>query len=271
MLTTITISSSCPNVKGRFQPKTQVENGFIYILLAKRRQLCYNKHKLTESNKVNDMKRILALTLSLLMLLTLAVGCGEQPEELTNSRISADLAKQSGNYSYAHIGGTPTISQMTITEKTEENGYANVEVSALATFEGAKVEFTATMAYELVDNRWKLRTMKVTDSDITLTGAPDQASVLNELSNYISTAGNAMAVLNDQHHLLTFNVKAANWEMQYEDGADTATLNVKYTSKALSFEGYYTLTFGEQGWSIETIQRENDRNHPLLHLTKLEK
>lgn len=216
------------------------------------------------------MKRILALTLSLLMLLTLAVGCGK-PEELTDSRISADLIKQSGNYSYAHIGGSVAISQMNVAEKTEENGHTNVVVSALATFDNAKVNFTATMAYELVDNRWKLRTMKVTDSDITLTGAPDQASVLTELSNYISVAGNAMAVLDEQYHLLSFNPQGADWEMVYEDGATTATLKAKYTSKVLSFEGYYTLTFGEQGWSIETIQRENDRYHPLLHLTKLEK
>ena len=217
------------------------------------------------------MKRFFALALSILMLLTLAVGCGEKPEELTNSRISADLVKQSGNYSYAHIGGTPGISQMTVTEKTEENGYANVVVSALATFHSAKVEFTATMDYELVGNRWKLRTMNVTESDITLTGAPDQASVLNELSNYISSAGNAMAVLDEQYHLLTFNPQGANWEMKYEDGATTATLNVTYKTTALTFDGYYTLTFGDKGWTIETILRENDRQHPLLHLIKLEK
>lgn len=217
------------------------------------------------------MKRILALILSLLMLLTLAVGCGDKPEALTDSRISTDLRKQSGVYSYSHVGGTVTISRMNILEKTEENGHTDVKLTAVALFDNAKVEFAADMAYELMDNRWKLTKMTVTESDITPNGAPYMDSVLNELSNYIATAGNAMAVMEDNYHLLPFNVKAANWEMQYEDGADTATLKVSYKSNSLSFEGYYTLTFGERGWSIETILRENDRQHPLLHLTKLEK
>ena len=63
----------------------------------------------------------------------------------------------------------------------------------------------------------------------------------------------------------------ATAEMQYEEGADTAVLKLSYTSDALSYEGSYALTFGENGWAVETKKQDDGRHHPLLRLTKLEK
>lgn len=235
-----------------------------------RRRFCYNKRKLMESIKVKRMKRILALTLSLLMLLTVAVGCNEEaPEKLTNNRISTDLAKNHGLYAYSHVGGTPDISQLKIVEKKEEGEYAYVTASAVATFDNAVIRFTAEMEYQRVDRRWRLNKMTVPEKEITSTGAPRLDSVLVELSNYVSLNNAALAVKGEDYHTLTFNPKAANWDMQHEEGAKTATLKVSYKSNALTFAGYYTLTFEEQGWVIETTLRGDGRQHPLMHLTEL--
>ena len=52
---------------------------------------------------------------------------------------------------------------------------------------------------------------------------------------------------------------------------DTAALTVSYRSEKLTFDGSYTLTFhDETGWEIETVKQADNRNHPLLRLTKLE-
>lgn len=216
------------------------------------------------------MKKALALLLCCVMVLTIAAGCKKnKPEELTNTRISSDLANNYAEYAYTHITGTPSISELNIAEKNQEEDRITVSVSAVAVFSNAKVKVAATMAYALSGTKWRLTDVTVSDSSITPTGAPSIESVLNELVNYVSINGGAIGVLEENEHLLQYNLRGAEWTMACEDGAKTATLNVTFTSKKLSFAGYYTLTFVEKGWVIETTERGDGRHHPLMHLTSL--
>lgn len=219
------------------------------------------------------MKRIYALLLCLLMVLTMAVGCNEEkPAELTDSQIAADLAKQHGQYAYAHIGGQPTITNLQVSDKNE-NGYTTtLSATAVAVFSGAEVDITATMTYLLSDNQWRAYKTQVTAGAIRLTGGPDKDSVLQELENYVSLVGSVYAIWEDEYQALyDVTFADATAEMKYEESAKTATLNLSYTSDKLSFTGSYALSFGEGGWSIETVKQDDGRQHPLLRLTSLEK
>lgn len=223
--------------------------------------------------KVKPMKRLLALMLCLAMVLTVAAGCNKNVrEELTDSRIADDVVKGSGNYAYTHVAGTPSLSDFAILSREEKEDRVFLSLDATADFSNAQVTFKASMEYVYVDNRWKVSKLNVTERAITITGAPDTDSVLNELENYVSVVGSAYAVLDEKYEVLYgISVYDATAEMQYEEGADTAVLKLSYTSDALSYEGSYALTFGENGWAVETKKQDDGRHHPLLRLTKLEK
>lgn len=241
--------------------------------LAKRTELCYNRRERNpkEKEKVTTMKRLFALTLCLLMLMTAAAGCGEDsPEKLTDHRITSDLVRHSHLYAYAHVTGTPALSDLTV-DKTEQGDTASVTAAATAAYTNATVNITATIAYARIGGHWKVEEIQVTPQTVTVTGGPDCASVTKELDNYISVVGSAYAVMEETYQPLYFDIKDAETAIRYESGADTAALTVSYRSEKLTFDGSYTLTFhDETGWEIETVKQADNRNHPLLRLTKLE-
>ncbi len=223
-----------------------------------------------ESNKVNAMRRMIALALSLLLLLTVAVGCNEEaPEEITDDRICADLVKQSGKYAFAHVVGTPDITAMQVLHCEETSNNTSLEVTATAIFDNAEVAFGATIHYRLDGKKWRLHSMDVSKKEVTLTGAPDKDSLLEELTNYTSVYGSAMAQMDEEFHNLVFRPQDADWELLYEKDSKTATLAVSYSDESLTFAGSYTLTFGESGWFFESVERIDGRHHPLLRLTTL--
>ena len=86
----------------------------------------------------------------------------------------------------------------------------------------------------------------------------------------MSLVGSAYSVYGETYQPLYFNIANASSEISYEEGADTATLQLELHSEKLSFVGTYALTFGEYGWSIETVKQDDGRHHPLLRLTSLE-
>ena len=218
------------------------------------------------------MKRILALTLSLLMLLTIAAGCNkETPEEITDNRIATDLANQSGKYTYAHIEGTPAITDMQILHREETDNNTTFQVTATAVFDNAEIAITATMQYRLNGLKWNLRSVDVSKAEATVTDAPNKESILNELTNYMSLYGSALARRGEEYHNLTFRPQDADWVMQCEKGSKTATLTVSYTDENLAFAGSYTIVFGRTGWAFESVDRLDGRRHPLLRLTSLTK
>ena len=217
------------------------------------------------------MKRMFSLTLCLLMLLTAMAGCGEPaPDRLDDARISADLVRNSHLYSYTHVGGSPTLSRVTV-DTSEEGDNASVSATATATYTNATVDIAAAMTYARIGTHWKLESVEITSKTITLTGGPDHAGVMAELTNYVTIAGSAYSVMGETYQPLYFDITAVKTAMQYENGAKTATLTMSYTSDKLTFDGSYTLTFDEaQGWKIETIKQADNRYHPLMRLTKLE-
>ena len=203
------------------------------------------------------MKKTLALLLCVAMLLTLAVGCKKKikPEELTEARIADDVVSNTQEYSYTHITGTPDMKEMTVLTRDEVDGDIVLTLEATVTYPNADVTLKANVVYQSFGPKWQLTRFNVTESSIEVTGAPSQSSVVNELANYMSIVGSAYSDL----------------EMTYEAGAKTAALTLSYPSDKLTFAGSYTLTFDDaKGWVLETKAQDDGRQHPLLHLTKLE-
>lgn len=218
------------------------------------------------------MKKVLALLLCCGMLLTIAAGCKKnQQKELSDARISSDVANSSHLYAYDHVAGDRTVHELNITQRTEEGDRVSLKATADVHFSNAIVAVKAEMAYRYVDANWKLEDIAITSSDVELTAAPDTASVMMELTNYASIVGSVYAVYDETYQPLYFNLADATTKMSYEAGADTAKLELSLVSDKLSFTGTYTLTFGENGWQFETVKQTDNRNHPLLRLTSLEK
>ena len=218
------------------------------------------------------MKKIVALLLCVIMLLTMAVGCKdkEEPEVLDETRIVSDLSDNYPKYIFSHASGRPSVGGLQIVERNEEGDDAVLSVTATAHFRNATVAIAADMDYQRVDGQWTLNEIAITKTTITPTAAPDLESVLMLLDNYISITGSALAAKGDDRHQLKLNVRGANWEMECEDGAKTAKLNVSMKSEQLTFTGYYTLTFKDTGWDIACEKQDNGQYHPLLHLETLE-
>ncbi len=219
------------------------------------------------------MKKTLALLLCVAMLLTLAVGCKKKikPEELTEARIADDVVSNTQEYSYTHITGTPDMKEMTVLTRDEVDGDIVLTLEATVTYPNADVTLKANVVYQSFGPKWQLTRFNVTESSIEVTGAPSQSSVVNELANYMSIVGSAYSVLDDKYQPLYFDINSADLEMAYEAGAKTAALTLSYTSDKLTFAGSYTLTFDDaKGWVLETKAQDDGRQHPLLHLTKLE-
>ena len=218
------------------------------------------------------MKKIVALLLCGVMLLTLAAGCKKEeatPAVLNETIIHSDLLKNYTLYNYSHVTGAPTLGGLQIIKRSEEGDAATVSVSALAHYANVDVGVTADMAYTRINNVWTLQNITITGATPTVTGAPDQDSVLSMLENYISITGSALAIKGDERHHLNVNVRGATWEMQHEGGAKTAKLLVSMKSDTLTFNGYYTLNFEETGWTVVSEKQENGQYYPLLTLESL--
>ena len=94
------------------------------------------------------MKRLLSLLLCGVMLMTLCVGCKKEetaPETLTDSRIISDLTKNNYLYTYSHAEGVPTISNFNVVSRVEEEGAADLSVTAVANNNYVRVELAADM------------------------------------------------------------------------------------------------------------------------------
>ncbi len=221
------------------------------------------------------MKRIFALLLCGVMLLTVAVGCKKKESsapviELNEARFIADLAASNAKYSYTHAEGKPTISDFAIVEKKEDGGVTTLAVTATATNSHLSIELEATMEYVRENNYWRLSKVDVTKAQPIPTSAPHRAGLLEALTNYTSITGSALAVKDEEHYDLVFDVADVTWGLSFDEKAKTAKLMGSLKSDKLTFTGYYNLTFTENGWIFESEKQENGQRYPLLHLNTLE-
>ena len=219
------------------------------------------------------MKKVVALLLCLALLMVLPTGCKKKTEAPDASRICSDLLNCSHLYYYAHIGKVSSMTLPEIVEKTETKDTITYAVTAKAMTPYSDIQLSATMKYTLVDNAWQLdkESVKITKKEAIPTAAPDLETMTKDnLANYLSIVGKALAVKGEEEYLLpAYDVSKATWETKYEKGATTATLNVTYQSDELSFTGYYNITFGENGWMMESKMKD-EIGHILLHLETLE-
>lgn len=221
------------------------------------------------------MKKAVSLLLCCVMLVTLCVGCKKDAlapnTQLTDRIIADDLAANYAKYSFAHINsdGNPTISDVQVSQRTEENGVTKLAVTAQATTPYATIKVAADMEYTWEINYWRMSHMEVTNAVPTPIAAPNMTSLKQELSNYISVTGSALAVQDGKQQQIVFSPDKATWGIVWDAETKTAKLSVTATTTDVVFEGYYNLSFAATGWVFETKTQENDNNHPLLYLTKL--
>lgn len=221
------------------------------------------------------MKRIFALLLCGVMLLTAAVGCQKKGSsssviELNEARFIADLAANNAKYSYTHAEGKSTISDFTIVEKKEDGGVTTLAVTATATNSHLSIELEATMEYVRENNYWRLSKVDVTKAQPIPTSAPNRAGLLEALTNYVSITGSALAILGEEHYHLVFDVADAMWDLSFDEETKTAKLVGSLFSNELTFTGHYNLIFTENGWAFESEEQETGQSYPLLRLNSLE-
>lgn len=220
------------------------------------------------------MKRIFALFLCLILPVALCSGCKKEedadPGELTETIISGDLLHEANQHSYDNCGTAHSVSDLNITKKFQNGNATILTVTATVLSDYTQFDLSAEMTYVVKDDRWTANDVDITEMVPTSTGGPDPTSTQMAIANYLSVVGSALAVQEEEQHSLSFNVRAANWDMQWEEGSDTATLHVSYTSSALSFTGHYILTFTETGWVFEYQSLEDGYRHILMHLDSLE-
>ena len=231
------------------------------------------------------MKRTLALLLCLILLLALPVGCKKDKQatnpagELTNSQISIDLKNSTHLYYYAHTGSILAVSGLKVSDKEKDGNAMTLKATATAQSNHVSVDLAADMRYVVINNKWTLDTVEITKAVPTILAGPEKESVLMEISNYLAHNATsqeqnkslALAYLGEERHSLEITVSAVTWGVDYKEGSDTAKLTAKLTSDALTFSGYYTLTFDKKvGWVIETEKQDNGQHYPVLHLDTLE-
>lgn len=230
------------------------------------------------------MKKALALALCLIMLLTLAVGCkkkeaAQNPPELTDSQISTDLMHSDHLYYYAHTGDISFLAGLKVTDKQQKDDTLTLKATATAGSNHIEVALAADMEYTIVNGKWKLSNITLTKADPTILSGPYQDSLVSEIGNYIAynidsqeaAQNRALAYYGEERHSLDINIQNVTWGIQYEEGATTAKLTAEMKSDALTFSGYYSLTFNEErGWVIESEKQDNGQNYLVLRLDSLE-
>lgn len=220
------------------------------------------------------MKKIVSLLLCCVMLATLCVGCKDKSPtrntELTDGIIASDLADKYSYYSFAHVNPDqkPTISDLQVSGRVEEEGVTRLAVTATADTGYAHIQFTANVEYTWELNYWRMSKLEVTDAVATPTAAPSVASVQLELSNYMSITGSALAIQGQTRRNLKFTMNNATRKMTWVEANHTATLTLSVKTSEAVFEGYYNLTFDSaKGWVIESEKQESGQNYPVMHLT----
>lgn len=219
------------------------------------------------------MKRFFALLLCGVLLLTLSVGCKKNSSpviELNEARYIADLANNDAKYSYSYAEGKPTISDFTIVEKKEDGGMTTLSVTATASNDHVDIELAATMEYVRENNYWRLSKLEITKAEPIPTSAPDITTLRETLRNYTTITGSALAIMDEEHYHLEFNVDHVTFGTSFNSKEKTARLMATLKSDRLSFTGHYNLTFAERGWVLESEKQENGSHYPLLYLDTLE-
>ena len=229
------------------------------------------------------MKKALALLLCLMMMLTLSVGCKKNQEakktgDLTETQISSDLLNSDNLYRYAHTGDITSIAGLQVNDKKEDGNTITLTATATAGSDHISIALTANMKYMAENGAWKLDTVEITKADPTVIAGPYKDTLVNEVNNYINLnrssqdAGKtlALAYYGEERHSLNVNTGSITWGIAYEKG-NTAKLTAEMKSDALTFSGYYNLTFDkERGWLIESELQEHGQSYLVLHLDTLE-
>ena len=223
------------------------------------------------------MKKVFALLLCLSILLVLPAGCKKDDQksvpvhiELTNDIISGDLAKHSGYYNLSFTEGDYVISNLKVLDKAEKDNTATVTANATATNPYLRAAFTAKMNYELVGDQWKLLDVEMSNTSYTVMGAPNRQSALEAIGNYSGAVDSMLGIRGEEIiSLKKLNLQAITWDLTYDKATKTAKITATLEDKTVSLKGYYKLSFGERGWSIETKEKDG-LHHYAMYLETYE-
>ena len=220
------------------------------------------------------MKRILALILCCVMLVPALTGCKDENVnqfiELNNTRIAADILEQyESKCTYTYAEGKYTIKDLKIVTEINENDSSKLTCTATVNNAYVEVDLTVAVEYKRENNYWRLHRLGFAKLDATPVAAPNRATLLNALRNSILTNGSALAKQGTTYHNLMFNVDDVTWGLSFDKVTKTAQLLGSYQSDNLTFMGSYDLTFGENGWVVQTITQDN-QTQILMRLQSLE-
>lgn len=222
------------------------------------------------------MKKIFALLLCCLLPLLMLAGCNKEestpePPELTDDIVAKDLSLNHSRYNKLYfMGNSYAISNLEVSDKEEKDNTVTLTASATAANNSISYQLTASMVYALEGNFWVMKNIEVLEAEHTILGNPDQGELLEALENYYSITGSALALQGEEEYKLNFNPVGAEWTVTSDLENKTAKVAVSFKSTELTFEGYYNLTLGENGWSFESQLQEDGRSFPILYLEKLE-
>ena len=230
------------------------------------------------------MKRIFALLLCVALLIALPVGCKKNKKNeaakadasaLNAERIGKDLMNSNYLFPYAHIGDLTSAKDVKIVTKTTNENVTRLTVTATLSSSGAEIAAEVKLAYQVDGSQWKLLGAEAVSRTITLTGGPSLVSLQSTVTNYLQNNPTAqeqnkavtLAAMGDGRHHLEVDLGALAWKVEYDAAAKTGKLNLSQETDALSFTGYYNLTFNEQdGWVIESEKQDDGRYYLLLHV-----
>ena len=220
------------------------------------------------------MKRILALTLCCVMLLIVATGCNDYENinktiELNEKMIARDLQDKHTLYTYTFAEGKPEISNVNIVNREEEGNLIRVSVTAVANNGYVRVALTAAIEYVMENNYCRLNRLGIADAKATPIAAPNLDSLTTTLNSSLDALGYTLATDGTEYYNLIFNLKSAQCDLKLNDTGKSAQLNITYESNNLSLTGYYTMAFGEKGWTLQTATHEG-KTAPVLYLQSLE-
>lgn len=220
------------------------------------------------------MKRILALTLCCVMLLTVATGCNNvatptDPPEVNTTLVTNDLLEHHSLYAYTLAEGKPEVSNVNIVSREEEGNTVRVSVTAVANNGYVRVALTAAIEYVLENNYYRMNRLGIADAKATPIAAPNYDALMTTLGSSLDNIGYVLATDGTDYYNLIFSLKASQCELKLNDTGKTAQLNLTYESDNLSLTGYYTMAFGEKGWSLQTATYEGV-TAPVLYLRSLE-
>ena len=220
------------------------------------------------------MKRILALILCCVMLLPVATGCKDKnlnkTIDLNDKRIAADLLEQyESKFTYTYAEGQYTLTDMKITSNIDEGNSVKLALTATVQNEYVSVNFVSAMEYKKENNYWRLHRMGFNNVVATPIAAPNRKAILGMLSTYVRSNGNALAKKGIEYYNLMFDMQAVTWGISFDKVTKTSQFLASFKNANLAFTGYYDLSFGENGWVINSVTQEG-KSHPVLYLQTLD-